>query len=57
MYVIKRTDQSGGWVMPPGSHESYTSKLQHARKFPTRESAERERCPGNETIQRLEDAR
>lgn len=50
MFVIKRTDQGGGYVAAPGSRGSYTSKLQNARTFSTREAADRERCPGNEII-------
>lgn len=48
MYVIVRTD--GKFVAPPGQAKSYTDKLQHARTFPTREEAEKERCPGNESV-------
>lgn len=50
MYVIKRIDGRGGYVARQGSPGSYTDKLQNARTFPTLESAERERCPGNEII-------
>lgn len=46
-YVLVRED--GKFVTPPGSHRSYTGKLQEARVFATREAAERERCVGNET--------
>lgn len=48
MYVIQRTD--GKYVNRPGSRTGYTSKLEQARKFPTREAAEADRCPGNETV-------
>lgn len=51
MFVIRRTDQGGGWVARKGSAASYTHQLQHARTFTTREQAERERCPENETIE------
>jgi len=50
MYVIVRTDQGGGYVAMPGLHNSYTRFLQKARVFPTREAAERERCPENEKV-------
>ena len=56
MYVIKRTDQGGGWVTPAGSRSSYTHKLQHARVFASREEADRHRCPGNELIESVADA-
>lgn len=49
-YVIKRTDQGGGYVAKPGSEHSYTHKLEDARTWASREDAERERCPGNEII-------
>ena len=50
-YILKRDD--GAYVAKPGDH-SYTQKLQHARTWPTREAAERERC-GNEILVTLED--
>lgn len=53
-YVIKRLDQGGGYVTPPGSQRSYTQKLQDARKYATREDAERE-CCANEKVSKLED--
>lgn len=55
-YVIKRTDQGGGYVSRPGSPSSYVKALQYARRWPTREAAENERCPGNEIVLHLEDA-
>ena len=56
MYVLERTNQGGGYVAKPGKDGSYTSKLQHARMFATREQAERERCPENEHVVTIEDA-
>lgn len=55
-YVIRRADQGGGWVTPAGSPGSYTGKLQHARRFPTLEAAERERCTENEIVERFDRA-
>jgi hypothetical protein len=49
MFILVRTD--GKYVAKPGSKNSYTSKLANARQFPTREAAESDRCPGNESIQ------
>ena len=50
MFVIKRTDQGGGYVTPPGSLKSYTRSLEKARKFNTKDEAEGHRCPGNEVV-------
>jgi hypothetical protein len=55
MYVIQNTE-TGRYVTPSGSAASYTSKLQCARTFATKEQADRERCPGNETVLPLEQA-
>lgn len=52
MYVIVRQD--GAFVAPPGSEHSYTNDLREARTFRTREDAERERCPENETVMMVE---
>lgn len=54
MYVIKRTDQSGGYVTPPGSHASYTQSLRQAWTFSTREDAYQQRCPDNEIVVSVE---
>lgn len=45
-YVIMRSDL---YLAAQGSQKSYTSKLEHARVFYTREAAEAEKC-GNESI-------
>jgi hypothetical protein len=50
MFIIKRTDQGGGYVAKPGSKKSYTNKVKNMRKFDSEEEAERERCPGNEMV-------
>jgi hypothetical protein len=55
MYVIKRTDQGEGYVTRPGSRSSYTSRLENARVFETREQAEGHRCPGNEIVVNVND--
>ena len=39
MYVIKRTDQGGGFVAKLGSADSYTRNLRRAWIFATREKA------------------
>ena len=49
-YVIKRTDQGGGYVAVPGSKKSYTRDILKARKFPSREAAEADRCVENEIV-------
>ena len=54
MYVIIRSD--GAFVARSGSASSYTSKLQNAAVFATREAAERERCPGNERVASMAEA-
>lgn len=48
MFVIIRTD--GKYVSQPGSQHSYTDKLQNARVWASRESAERECCVENERV-------
>lgn len=53
-YILRRTDQGGGYVAQPGSHNSYTKDPLKARRFPTREAAERDRCPGNEVVVSLD---
>jgi hypothetical protein len=55
-YVIRRTDQGGGYVSRPGSKSSYTPLLQRARTWPTRDAAEGHRCPENEVIESVTDA-
>jgi hypothetical protein len=53
MYVLKRTEQGGGYVAQPGSRSSYTRDIAKAQKFRTKEEAERERCKENEVIQEV----
>ena len=58
VYVIQRAKgDGGGYVAPPGSVHSYTRRLEHARRYPTREAAEADLCPENERVVALEDAR
>jgi hypothetical protein len=49
-YVIKRTDQGGGFVSKPGGAKSYTKDMRQMRKYPTREAAETDRCQDNEIV-------
>ena len=53
MYVIRR-HEDGAFVAPPGQRSSYTTKLQEARVFQTREAAQRE-CCGNESVVRVDE--
>lgn len=50
MYVIKRTDQGGGYVAVAGNRCSYTKSVRQMRKFRTADEAEANRCPGNEVV-------
>jgi hypothetical protein len=47
MYVIRNSN--GRYVANPGMRSSFTPFLENARKFSTREAAQRE-CCGNETV-------
>ena len=49
MYVIMKGNL---YVANPGSKNSYTNKIEKARKFSTKEQAEKEKC-GNEIIREL----
>lgn len=53
MYVIRR-NEDGKYVRPGGYETSYTDRLQEAKQYPTRESAERDKC-GNETVVNVRD--
>ena len=50
MYLLRRTDQGGGYVSESGSKSSYTHSVERARKFRTIEDAENNRCVENEII-------
>jgi len=55
MYIIKRTDQKGGYLNQPGSKNAYTQDITKARTFSTEEAAQAECCPMNETPINLDD--
>lgn len=48
MYVLRRTDQGGGYVSKPGRGCSYTFKVRHMKKYPTEEAAKADACVENE---------
>lgn len=48
MYVLQR-HKDDRYVAESGTASSYTRSLERARKFPTREAAQAEKC-GNETV-------
>ena len=48
MFVLVRNEDQK-FVCPPGAEKSYTSDLVRARIYPTRETAEIDKC-GNETV-------
>lgn len=50
MYVIKRTDQGGGYLAPAGSQHSHTHKLEKAQTFPTREAAQAQCCENERAV-------
>jgi hypothetical protein len=52
-FIIRRTDQGGGYVAPAGSAKSYTKRRDRARQFPTYAAADADRCPGNEIIEEV----
>lgn len=47
MYLVKRND--GFYVAEAGSQSSYTKSIKRARRFPSREAAQRD-CCGNEHV-------
>ncbi len=52
MYVLKRTDQGGGYYAAEGG---YTDRLEKARAYRSRESADNDRCIDNEVVVDLND--
>jgi hypothetical protein len=53
MYVIRRRDQGGGFVAPPGSKRAHTFQRLRAQIYRTREAAEADRCVDNEVVEPL----
>ena len=47
-YILRRTDQGGGYVAPSGSPSSYTRDPLRAKRYPTKEAAIADSCPENE---------
>ena len=47
MYLIKKGNK---YVALAGSKNSYTTSIRRARRFPTREAADADCCPGNERV-------
>lgn len=53
-FILRRTDQGGGWVAPPGSPKAYTHRRDKAQRYATRETADADRCVGNEVIEEID---
>jgi hypothetical protein len=49
MFVIVNTE-THKYVARRGSEHSYTTRLENAETFRTRDAAEKDRCPGNEIV-------
>jgi len=54
MYVIKRSDQGGGYVAIEGSKHSYTKTLNNAQIYSQSKNAERN-CCNNEYVLSVHD--
>ena len=54
MYILRRTNQGGGYVSKEGRQTSYITNLAYARKFRTIEEAQKHQCILNEVIEDLE---
>jgi hypothetical protein len=52
-FVIARND--GQFVTPPGTDKSYTTRLEDAWTFASRDEAKKQACPGNETVHDVRD--
>lgn len=50
-FIIRRTDQGGGWLSREPAKKTWTKNRASARRFPTRWAAEQERCPDNEVVE------
>jgi hypothetical protein len=48
MFVLRRTDQGGGYVAKAGNSGSYTNEVKRMKKYPTEEAAKADACPENE---------
>lgn len=48
-WILRRTDQGGGYVARPGSASSYTKNPLKAQRFATEAAAREASCPENET--------
>ncbi len=50
MYLLKRTDQGGGYVIDPAKSRgsSYTHNPTKAKRYSTIDDARADSCPGNE---------
>ena len=48
MYILRRTDQGGGYVAPSGSKSSYTTIPTRAKRYETKEQAIADSCIENE---------
>ncbi len=53
MFVLVRNEDQK-FVCPPGAEKSYTSDLTKARIYPSRETAEKDKC-GNESVHPIAD--
>ena len=51
-YLIKRLDQSGGYLAPSGSHQTWTPSKARAQIFPTREAAQSQCCDNERPVPR-----
>lgn len=49
-FVLRRTDQWGGYVAKPGSNKAYVVNPAHARHFKTYDDANKNRCVDNEVV-------
>jgi hypothetical protein len=54
-YILKRTDQGGGYLARAGSIKAYTRHLEQARTFASIEDALADAC-GNERVLTVEEA-
>jgi hypothetical protein len=54
-YILKRTDQSSGYVAKSGCSHSYTNKIAEVLRFATYEEAKTNAC-GNEIVVNLDQA-